>query len=319
MPESLPTGTPVLPHLLGLEGMSAHDLTGILDLSAHMKAVNARRIKKLPTLRGVTVLTLFIESSTRTRMSFELAAKRLSADTMSFTASTSALSKGETLLDTARNLEAMGPDIVVIRHAASGAPGFLAKHVGCSIVNAGDGAHEHPTQGLLDLFTMREHLGDLRGRKVAIIGDIAHSRVARSDIFGLHTLGADVHVAGPATMLPPGVEELGCTAHQRVEPAIEGADVVMMLRIQRERQGTDLFPNGHEYHRFFGLDEDRLRLAKPGALVMHPGPMNRGVEISPDVADGAQSVILEQVENGVAVRMAVLYLVALQRGLQTQA
>jgi aspartate carbamoyltransferase catalytic subunit len=318
MPETLSphAAMPSLKHLLGLESLSADEILAVLDLSAHMKAVNARRVKKLPTLRGVTVLTLFIESSTRTRMSFELAAKRLSADTMSFTASTSALTKGETLLDTARNLEAMGPDIVVIRHAASGAPGFLAKHVGCSIVNAGDGAHEHPTQGLLDLFTMREHLGDLRGKKVAIIGDIAHSRVARSDIFGLQKLGVDVHVAGPATMLPPGVEDLGCTAHARVEPALEGADVVMMLRIQRERQGTDLFPNAHEYHRFFGLDEERLRLARPGALVMHPGPMNRGVEISPDVADGPQSVILEQVENGVAVRMAVLYLVALQRGLE---
>ena len=319
MPELANAPVPGMRHLLGLEGMSAAQLTAILDLSAQMKAVNQRRIKKLPTLRGVTVLTFFVESSTRTRMSFELAAKRLSADTMSFTASTSALQKGETLLDTARNLEAMAPDILVIRHSCAGSPHFLARHVDCAIVNAGDGAHEHPTQGLLDLFTLREKLGSLAGRKIAIIGDIAHSRVARSAIFGLHALGADVHVAGPATMLPPAIEELGCTAHPRVEPAIEGADAVMMLRIQRERQGNDLFPSAHEYHRFFGLDRDRLRLARPGALVMHPGPMNRGVEIAPDVADGPQSVILEQVENGVAVRMAVLYLVAAQRGLEVPA
>jgi aspartate carbamoyltransferase catalytic subunit len=313
------SGLPRLPHLLDLERLSADEIEALLDLAAHMKAVNQRRIKKLPTLRGVTVLTLFVENSTRTRMSFELAAKRLSADTMSFTASTSALSKGETLLDTARNLEAMGPDIVVVRHASSGAPHFLAERIGCGIVNAGDGAHEHPTQGLLDVFTMRDRLGDVRGRKVAILGDIAHSRVARSNLHALAKLGADVHVAGPATMLPPGIERLGCTPHPRVEPALDGADVVMMLRIQRERQGTDLFPNPHEYHRFFGLDEERLRLARPGALVMHPGPMNRGVEIAPEVADGPQSVILEQVENGVAVRMAVLYVVAASRGLQEAA
>ncbi len=316
---SLARPLPQLRHLLGLQDLSRQDLLAILDLSADMKAVNARRIKKLPTLRGVTVLTLFVENSTRTRMSFELAAKRLSADTMSFTASTSALSKGETLLDTARNLEAMGPDIVVIRHSCSGAPQFLAQRIGCGIVNAGDGAHEHPTQGLLDVLTMREKLGDLAGKKVAIIGDIRHSRVARSNLFALATLGAEVHVAGPATLLPTGIEQLGCIAHPRVEAALEGADVVMMLRIQRERQGNDFFPNAHEYHRFFGLDQERLRLAKPHALVMHPGPMNRGVEISPEVADGPQSVILQQVENGVAVRMAVLYLVALSRGLQQAA
>ena len=305
-----------LRHLLGLEPLDAHQITALLDLAAQMKAVNQRRIKKLPTLRGVTVLTFFVENSTRTKMSFELAAKRLSADVMSFAASTSSLSKGETLLDTARNLEAMAPDIVVIRHSSSGAPHFLAQRIGCGIVNAGDGAHEHPTQGLLDIFTMRERLGTLQGKKVAIIGDLAHSRVARSNLHGLHKLGADVHVAGPATMIPPGIEQLQCTAHTRVEPAIEGADVVMMLRIQRERQGNDLIPHAHEYHRFFGLDERRLALAKPGALVMHPGPMNRGVEIAPEVADGAQSVILEQVENGVAVRMAVLYAVAATRGLE---
>ncbi len=307
-----------LRHLLGLEHLSAEQINSILDLAAHMKAVNSRRIKKLPTLRGVTVLTFFVENSTRTRMSFELAAKRLSADTMSFTASSSSLAKGETLIDTARNLEAMGPDIVIIRHSCSGAPALLARTVNCGIVNAGDGSHEHPTQGLLDIFTLRERLGDLRGKKVAIIGDIAHSRVARSNIFGMQKLGVDVHVAGPATMLPHAIEDLGCTAWPRVEPAMEGADAIMMLRIQRERQGNDLIPSSHEYHRFFGLDEQRLKLAKPGALVMHPGPMNRGVEIAPEVADGEQSVILQQVENGVAVRMAVLYLVGASRGLEPQ-
>jgi len=307
-----------LRHLLGLESLDAGQLTALLDLAAQMKAVNQRRVKKLPTLRGVTVLTLFVENSTRTKMSFELAAKRLSADVMSFAASTSSLAKGETLLDTAKNLEAMAPDIVVIRHSSSGAPEFLSERIGCGIVNAGDGAHEHPTQGLLDAFTMRERLGSLQGKKVAIIGDLAHSRVARSNLHVLHKLGADVHVAGPATMIPPGIEELCCTAHARVEPAIEGADVVMMLRIQRERQGNDLIPHAHEYHRFFGLDERRLALARPDALVMHPGPMNRGVEIAPEVADGAQSVILDQVENGVAVRMAVLYAVAATRGLEAQ-
>ncbi|MSP91305.1 MAG: aspartate carbamoyltransferase catalytic subunit [Myxococcales bacterium] len=302
-------------HLLGLEDLSGDQITGILDLAAQMKAVNARRIKKLPTLRGVTVLTLFVEPSTRTRMSFELAAKRLSADVMSFSAATSSLSKGETLIDTAKNLEAMGPDLIVIRHGAAGAPRLLTQHVGCGVVSGGDGFHEHPTQGLLDAFTLREKLGSLAGRKIAIVGDILHSRVARSNIWGLGKLGADVHVAGPATMLPAGIEDMGCTAHARVEPALEGADAVMMLRVQRERMDGGFFPSAHEFHRFFGLDEERLKLCKPGAPVLHPGPMNRGVEIAPEVADGPQSVILEQVENGVAVRMAVLYLVAATHGL----
>jgi len=310
------TPGPKLRHLLGLEQLGGDEIRGILDVAAHMKSVNLRRIKKLPTLRGVTVVLLFVEPSTRTRVSFEVAAKRLSADTLSLSASGSSFSKGETLLDTAKNLEAMQPDVIVLRHGASGAPHLLAGHVDAAIVNAGDGSHEHPTQGLLDAFTMREKLGDLAGRKVAIVGDITHSRVARSNIFCLTKLGADVHVAGPRTMLPVDVESLDVTAHARVEPAIEGADVVMMLRIQRERQEGVLFPSAHEYHRFFGLDAERLALAKPNALVMHPGPMNRGVEIAPDVADGAQSVILEQVENGVAVRMAVLYLVGAPHGMQ---
>lgn len=299
---------PATRHLLGLEGTSREQLTTILDLAREFKAVSKRRIKKVPTLRGVTVVLFFVEASTRTRLSFEVAAKRLSADTLSFTASQSSLKKGETLLDTAQNLMAMRPEIIVIRHSAAGAPHLLARHVNAAIVNAGDGAHEHPTQGLLDIYTMREHKGDLDGMVVAIVGDIGHSRVARSNIHGLTTMGARVRVAGPRTMLPPMLDRLGVAVHDRIEPAIEGADVVMMLRIQKERMGSTLFPSDREYSRVFGLDSRKLQLAKPDAIVMHPGPMNRGVEITPDVADGGRSVILEQVENGVAVRMAVLYL-----------
>lgn len=299
-----------LPHLIGLEGMDRNTISGILDLADHFKEVNQRTVKKVPALRGVLVVNFFVENSTRTRSSFEIAEKRLSADTLNFSASSSSLAKGETLRDTARNLQAMSPDILVVRHSAAGVPSFLSRHIDAAIVNAGDGWHEHPTQALLDMLTMREHLGDLEGKKVAIVGDITHSRVARSNIFGLITMGAEVHLAGPATMVPPGLTELGVTAHHRVEPAIEGADVVMMLRIQKERMGNDLFPNDREYFKYFGLTQERLKRAKPTAIVMHPGPMNRGVEIAPDVADGAQNVILEQVGNGVAVRMAVLYLVA---------
>ena len=297
-------------HLLGIEGLDRGAITAILDLGNHFKRVNQRRMKKVPTLRGVLVVNFFVEASTRTRLSFEVAEKRLSADTLSFSAATSSLTKGESLLDTARNIEAMAPDILVVRHGAAGVPGFLAERVDAAIVNAGDGWHEHPTQALLDAMTMREHKGRIDGLKVAIVGDIAHSRVARSNIFALATLGADVHVAGPATMLPAALDGLGVTAHRRVEPAFEGADVVMMLRIQKERMGRDLFPNDREYFRFFGLTRERLRLAKADAIVMHPGPMNRGVEIATEVADGDRNVILEQVANGVAVRMAVLYLLA---------
>lgn len=299
-----------LPHLIGLEGMDRNTISGILDLADHFKEVNQRTVKKVPALRGVLVVNFFVENSTRTRSSFEIAEKRLSADTLNFSASSSSLAKGETLRDTARNLQAMSPDILVVRHSAAGVPSFLSRHIDAAIVNAGDGWHEHPTQALLDMLTMREHLGDLEGKKVAIVGDITHSRVARSNIFGLITMGAEVHLAGPATMVPPALTELGVTAHHRVEPAIEGADVVMMLRIQKERMGNDLFPNDREYFKYFGLTQERLKRAKPTAIVMHPGPMNRGVEIAPDVADGPQNVILEQVGNGVAVRMAVLYLVA---------
>jgi len=300
--------SPAANHLLGLEGMSREQLTTILDLGREFKAVSQRRIKKVPTLRGITVVLFFVEPSTRTRMSFEVAAKRLSADTLSFTASQSSLTKGETLLDTARNLLAMRPDLIVIRHSAAGAPHFLARNVPAAIINAGDGSHEHPTQGLLDMFTMRERKGTLDGLVVAIVGDIMHSRVARSNIHGLTTLGARVRVAGPRTMLPPMLDRLGVRVFDRIEPAVEGADVVMMLRIQKERMGRDLFPSDREYARVFGLDARRLGLAKPEAIVMHPGPINRGVEITPEVADCSRSVILEQVENGVAVRMAVLYL-----------
>ena len=297
-------------HLLGLEGVSREQIQTILDLGREFKAVGQRRIKKVPTLRGITVVLMFIEPSTRTRLSFEVAAKRLSADTLSFTASTSALTKGETLLDTTQNIMAMKPDVIVLRHAFSGAPHFLAGKVDAAVVNAGDGQHEHPTQALLDMFTMQDKKGSLDGLEVAIVGDIRHSRVALSNLWGLRTMGAKVRVAGPRTMLPPHLDRLGVTVHDRIEPAIEGADVVMMLRIQKERMGKDLFPSDREYARVFGLDEGKLRLAKPYAIVMHPGPMNRGVEITPEVADGARSVILEQVENGVAVRMAVLYLLS---------
>ena len=299
-----------LDHLHGLDGVPEDTISGILDLAEHFKRVNERRVKKVPALRSVLVVNFFVENSTRTRSSFEIAEKRLSADTLNFNAKSSSLSKGETLIDTARNLQAMSPDILVMRHPAAGAPGLLSKHVDAAIVNAGDGWHEHPTQALLDMLTMREHKGRLRGLKVAIVGDITHSRVARSNIFGLTTMGAEVHVAGPPTMLPPALESLGVKAHRRIEPAIDGADVVMMLRIQKERMGNDLFPNDREYFRYFGLTSERLALAGDDAIVMHPGPMNRGVEISPEVADGDHNVILEQVTNGVAVRMAVLYLVA---------
>ena len=299
-----------LQHLLGLDGLDRGTLTGLLDLSQRMKEIGERPLKKVPSLRGKTVCTLFVEASTRTRTSFEVAAKRLSADTMSLTASASSLTKGETLLDTALNLQAMGPDIIILRHSAAGAPHFLSRHVSAAIVNAGDGRHEHPTQALLDMFTIRERLGRLEGLEVAIVGDIANSRVARSNIFGMRTMGMNVRVSGPGTMLPPGIEHLGVSVHRRIEDAIAGADVVMMLRIQKERMGSDLFPSDREYFRRFGLTRERLRLARPKALVMHPGPINRGVEITSDVADGAESVILEQGTNGVAVRMAVLYTLA---------
>jgi aspartate carbamoyltransferase catalytic subunit len=297
-------------HLLGTEGLSAADLATILDLGERFMEIAERPIKKVPTLRGKTVINLFLEPSTRTRTSFEIAAKRLSADAVNISGSGSSTVKGETLLDTARNIDAMSPDVVVIRHAQAGAAEMLAGRIDAAVVNAGDGAHEHPTQALLDCSTIRAHKGRLADLDVAICGDIRHSRVARSNIWALTKLGARVRVAGPRTLLCPGLVEMGATVHDRVEPALEGADVVIMLRIQKERMGSGLFPNTREYSRYFGLNDRRLALAKPDAIVMHPGPINRGVEIEPSVADGPRAVILDQVARGVAIRMAVLYLLA---------
>jgi aspartate carbamoyltransferase catalytic subunit len=305
-------------HLLGTEHLSADDLTTMLDLGERFLEIAERPIKKVPTLRGKTVINLFLEPSTRTRTSFEIAAKRLSADAINISGASSSTVKGETLLDTARNLDAMSPDVVVIRHAQAGSAEILAGRIAARVVNAGDGAHEHPTQALLDCSTIRAHKGRLAGLEVAICGDITHSRVARSNIFALSTLGARVRVAAPRTLLPPGLAEMvtapdgsaGVTVHDRLEPALEGADVVMMLRIQKERMGSCLFPNTREYSRYFGLNDRRLALARPDAIVLHPGPINRGVEIEPSVADGPRAVILDQVARGVAIRMAVLYLLA---------
>ncbi len=280
----------------------------ILDAARSFLEVSKRSVRKVPALRGKTLLNVFFEASTRTRTSFELAGKRLSMDVVNLSGSSSSTTKGETLLDTIQTLEAMQPDIVVIRHAASGAAEYVAKRCGVPIVNAGDGTHEHPTQGLLDVFTVERKRGSIEGLKVAICGDILHSRVARSSATLFKLLGADVHFAAPRTLMPPFAESLGAAVHTRIEPAIEGADVVMMLRIQRERLSGVFLPTLREYARTFGLSRARLALAKPDAIVMHPGPMNRGVEISPEVADDPRSVILDQVESGVAIRMAVLWL-----------
>jgi aspartate carbamoyltransferase catalytic subunit len=297
-------------HLLGIEGLGREEITSLLDASEAFFDVSRRPIKKTPALRGKTVINLFYEASTRTRTSFELAGKRLSADVINISTSTSSATKGETLLDTVKNLEAMQPDVLVIRHGASGAPHHVAARTRAAVVNAGDGTHEHPTQALLDAFTIRRAKGKLDGLVVAICGDIAHSRVARSNAHLLTAMGARVRFAGPHTLLPPAAASLGAEVFTRIEPALEGADVVMMLRLQRERLSAALLPSLREYSRTFGLSPRRLALAKPDAIVMHPGPMNRGVEIDPLVADGARSVILEQVEAGVAVRMAVLWLLA---------
>ncbi len=296
--------------LVGIANLSAPEIQLVLDTAEELLEVARRPIKKVPALRGMTVVNLFMEPSTRTRFSFEVAEKRLSADTLNFSASTSSVSKGETLFDTARNLMAMSPDFIVIRHPNSGAPHRLAEVVPASILNAGDGINEHPTQALLDAFTMHQHFGRLDGLKVVIAGDIRHSRVARSNAFLLTTMGAEVRFVAPATLLPLDAEGLGVRTFVRLEPALEGADVVMMLRIQLERQKKLNLPSLREYYDFFALTPDRLALAPEHALVMHPGPMNRGVEIDSAVADGPRSVILEQVTNGVAVRMAILYLLA---------
>jgi aspartate carbamoyltransferase catalytic subunit len=304
-------------HLLGIEGLAREEIEAVLDTAEAFFEVSRRPIRKVPTLRGKTILNLFYENSTRTRTSFELAGKRLSADVVNMSASSSSTTKGETLLDTVRVLEAMRPDVVVIRHASSGAPHYVAARVGCSIVNAGDGLHEHPTQALLDAFTIRRAKGTLSGLKVAICGDVAHSRVARSNALLLKKLGNEVRFTGPRTLMPVNVEQYGVSVHDTIESAIEGADVVMMLRIQKERLDGALLPSMREYSRTFGLNAKRLAGAKPDAVVMHPGPMNRGVEINPDVADGKQSVILDQVEAGVAVRMAVLYMLSADQGSQS--
>lgn len=297
-----------LRHLLGIEDLPVETAEQLLSAAESFLEVTRRPVRKVPTLRGKTVLNVFFENSTRTRTSFELAGKRMGADVVNMSASSSSTTKGETLYDTLATLNAMHADVIVIRHSASGAPHIVAPRSRAAIVNAGDGTHEHPTQALLDAFTIRQHLGkDLRGKVVAICGDVLHSRVARSNVLLLEKLGAEVRMAGPPTMLPLHAKELGWKVHERIEPALEGADVVMMLRIQRERLGGALFPTTREYSRVWGLNERRLKLAKPGAIVMHPGPLNRGVEIHEDVADGNSAVILDQVEAGVAVRMAVLY------------
>ncbi len=296
-------------HILGMEQLSREDIVHILATADSFKEISTRSIKKVPTLRGHTIINLFFEPSTRTRLSFEVAAKRMSADTFNISPSTSSTTKGETLADTARNISAMHPDIIIIRHSCSGAPLFLTRYVEAAVINAGDGAHEHPSQGLLDLMTVKEHRGTLSGLKIAIIGDITHSRVARSGIIGFSRMGSQVHVYGPTTLIPKGIEQLGATLCGSLEEAVRDADVVMTLRIQRERQNDPLLPSLREYSRQFGISRHILSLAKPDALVMHPGPVNRGVELPPDIADGPQSVILDQVTNGVAVRMALLYLV----------
>ncbi len=296
--------------LLGIAELSADEIRLILDTAESFREVAERPIKKVPTLRGKTVVNLFFESSTRTRSSFEIAEKRLSADGLNFSASSSSLSKGESLVDTALNLQAMAPDLIVIRHAYPGSPHLLARRLKAGVINAGDGAHEHPTQALLDAFTIRQHKGRIEGLEVSIVGDIEHSRVVRSNIHLLSKLGAKVTVAAPRTLMPVEMEAMGVRVVHSLDEAVEGADVVMMLRIQLERQGKMRFPSTREYFNLFGLTTERMARAKDDAIVMHPGPMNRGVEIASEVADGPTSVILEQVANGVAVRMAVLYLLS---------
>jgi aspartate carbamoyltransferase catalytic subunit len=296
--------------LVGLEDLSAEQIRAILDTAEPFKEISERRIKKVPVLRGKTIVNLFMEPSTRTRISFEFAEKRLSADTVNIGATGSSVVKGETLVDTARNLEAMRIDMVVIRHGSSGAARFLADRIPSNVVNAGDGAHEHPTQALLDLLTIRDHYGRIEGLKVCIVGDILHSRVARSNIFGLLKLGASVGVCGPMTLVPAGIEALGVHVFRRVDEAIEWADVLNVLRLQLERMKAGFVPSLREYNKFYGISAPRLEKGSESLLILHPGPMNRGVEIDSDVADGPRSVILRQVTNGVAVRMAVLYLLA---------
>ena len=296
-------------HLLDIQSLTAEEIVTVLDTARAFKAVGERAIKKVPALRGKTVVNLFVEPSTRTRISFELAAQRLTADVINFSAEASSLKKGETLKDTARNLEALNADIIVMRHSASGAPHFLARFLHASVVNAGDGAHEHPTQALLDAFTVREKKGRIAGLNVTILGDILYSRVARSNIWALTKLGANVTLCGPATLVPKVFEQMGCRVTYNVEEAIAEADIINLLRIQHERQRKSMFPGIAEYTSLFGLTKARLARTKPEALIMHPGPINRGVEIDSEIADSSRSVILDQVTNGLAVRMAVLFLI----------
>ena len=296
--------------LISLYDLSAEEITFLLDTAAEFKKVNERNVKKVPALRGKTVVNFFVEPSTRTRVSFELAEQRLSADIVNMQAQVSSLKKGETLLDTVRNIEALQVDLVVMRHSATGAQDFIAKHLKCGVVNAGDGAHEHPTQALLDIFTIREKRGDLNGMNVTILGDILHSRVARSNMWGLLKLGANVTLAGPSTLVPREFESVGVRVCHDLKEAVKDADVVNILRIQHERQTAGFFPSTGEYAKFFGINEETLKYMKKDVLIMHPGPINRDVELSTGVADGPLSVILEQVTNGLAVRMAVLFLVA---------
>ena len=296
-------------HLLDIESLTTEEITAVLDTAREFKAVGERDIKKVPALQGKTVVNFFVEPSTRTRVSFELSAKRLSADIINFSADASSFQKGESLKDTARNLEALNADIIVIRHKAAGAPHFLSRFLNAHVVNAGDGAHEHPTQALLDVFTIREKKGDIAGLNVTILGDILYSRVARSNIWALRKLGANVTLCGPSTLVPRVFEELGCRVTYDLEEALAEADVINLLRIQHERQRKTMFPGIGEYARLFGLNRQRLAGTKPEAMIMHPGPINRGVEIESEIADGDRAVILQQVTNGIAIRMAVLYLV----------
>ena len=296
--------------LLGIEHLERDQIELILETAEHMQEIGTRDVKKVPTLRGRTVVNLFFEPSTRTQTSFEIAGKRLAADVVNFSVSSSSLSKRESLLDTAKTLDAMDPDVVIVRHKVAGVPQRIADVLDAPVINAGDGAHEHPTQALLDMLTVLQEKGRIEGLTVAIIGDIAHSRVARSNIYGFTKLGAEVRVAGPPTMLPPHIEDLGVKAYSSLREVLDGVDVVMALRIQNERLGRGIFPSVREYSSTFGLDRAKLRFARPDAIVMHPGPVNRGVELSHDLADHRPSVILDQVRNGVALRMALLYLIA---------
>jgi aspartate carbamoyltransferase catalytic subunit len=300
-------------HLLGLYGVPKEDLRLILDTAVSFKEIINRPIKKVPTLQGKTIVNLFFESSTRTRTSFELAERRLSADVVSFTAATSSVSKGETLKDTARNIEAMKIDMVVLRHNAGGSAHFLSRIIDANVINAGDGQHEHPTQGLLDMYTLREKFGSLEGLHVCIVGDILHSRVARSNIYGLQTMGAKVSVCGPATLMPREIEKLGVDVYYHLDDVLPKVDALNVLRIQLEREAGGYFPSLREFHRYFGVTKERLDKAGKPIAILHPGPINRDVELSADVADGPNSLILEQVQNGVAIRMAVLYILGTQQ------